>query len=135
MPESPRLDHLYVNGYVESRPRTSRGMGKTTIRPVDRQTHGKRLIEEVEAAFAQAQEIRDSQLLDPTLQANGTYLTLEGVGTDFELKLDSLTTPPQITLPNEPPYGLPMNFDTNFSSFLKTTSLSATRTTTPRTMR
>ena len=91
MPESPRLDHLYVNGYVESRPRTSRGMGKTTIRPVDRQTHGKRLIEEVEAAFAQAQEIRDSQLLDPTLQANGTYLTLEGVGTDFELKLDSLT--------------------------------------------
>ena len=49
MSESPRLDHLNVNGYVESKPRTARGMGYTAIRPVDRQTHGKRLIEDIEA--------------------------------------------------------------------------------------
>ncbi len=91
MPESPRLDHLYVNGYVESRPRTARGMGNTAIRPVDRQTHGKRLIEEIEAAFAQAQKMQDSQDLAPELKANGTYLTLEGAEVEFGLKLDSLT--------------------------------------------
>lgn len=91
MPESPRVDHLYVNGYVESRPRTTRGTGKTAIRPVDRETHGKRLIGEIDAVFTQTQNIRDSQVLDPVLQANGTYLTLEGLGADFELKLDSLT--------------------------------------------
>ena len=91
MPESPRLDHLYVNGYVESRPRTARGMGNTAIRPVDRQTHGKRLIEEIEAAFAQAQKMQDSQHLAPELKANGTYLTLEGAEVEFGLKLDSLT--------------------------------------------
>ena len=85
MPESPRLDHLYVNGYVGSRPRTARGMGTTAIRPVDRQTHGKRLIEEIDAVFTKEQEARDSQDLDPVLQANGTYLTLEGVSADFEL--------------------------------------------------
>ena len=91
MPESPRVDHLYVNGYVESRPRTARGTGQTAIRPVDRETHGKRLIGEINAVFTQTQNIRDSQVLDPVLQANGTYLTLEGLGADFELKLDSLT--------------------------------------------
>ena len=91
MSESPRLDHLNVRGYVESRPRTARGMGTTAIRPVDRQTHGKRLIEEIEAAFTKEQQARDSQDLDPALQANGTYLTLEGVSADFQLKLDSLT--------------------------------------------
>ena len=91
MPESPRLDHLYVNGYVESMPRTARGMGNTAIRPVDRQTHGKRLIEEIEAAFAQAQKMQDSQDLAPELKANGTYLTLEGAEVEFGLKLDSLT--------------------------------------------
>ena len=66
-------------------------MGTTAIRPVDRQTHGKRLIDEVEAAFTKEQQARDSQDLDPVLQANGTYLTLEGVSADFQLKLDSLT--------------------------------------------
>jgi hypothetical protein len=66
-------------------------MGTTAIRPVDRQTHGKRLIEEIDAVFTKEQEARDSQDLDPVLQANGTYLTLEGVSADFELKLDSLT--------------------------------------------
>ena len=91
MPESPRLDHLYVNGYVESRPRTARGMGKTATRPVDRETHGKRLIEEIEAVFTQAQKTQDSQNLAPELKANGTYLTLEGAEVDFGLKLDSLT--------------------------------------------
>ncbi|OLO43654.1 subtilisin family serine protease [Actinomyces oris] len=91
MPESPRLDHLYVNGYVESKPRTARGMGNTTIRPVDRQTHGKRLIEEIETAFAGAQKTQDSQSLAPELKANGTYLTLEGAEVEFGLKLDSLT--------------------------------------------
>ena len=91
MPESPRLDHLYVNGYVESRPRTARGMGNTAIRPVNRETHGKRLIEEIEAAFAQAQNMQDSQDLAPELKANGTYLTLEGAEVEFGLKLDSLT--------------------------------------------
>ncbi|OMG30300.1 hypothetical protein BKH35_03610 [Actinomyces naeslundii] len=91
MPESPRLDHLYVNGYVESRPRTARGMGKTAIRPVDRETHGKRLIEEIDAVFEKEQEARDSQVLDPELRADGTYLTLEGGEVAFGLKLDSLT--------------------------------------------
>lgn len=91
MPESPRLDHLYVNGYVESRPRTARGMGNTAIRPVNRETHGKRLIEDIEAAFAQAQKMQDSQDLAPELKANGTYLTLEGAEVEFGLKLDSLT--------------------------------------------
>ena len=66
-------------------------MGTTAIRPVDRQPHGKRLIEEIDAVFTKEQEARDSQDLDPVLQANGTYLTLEGVSADFELKLDSLT--------------------------------------------
>lgn len=66
-------------------------MGNTAIRPVDRQTHGKRLIEEIEAAFTKEQEVRDSQDLDPVLQANGTYLTLEGFSAEFKLKLDSLT--------------------------------------------
>lgn len=70
MPESPRLDHLYVNGYVESKPRIGSGRGRSAIRTVDRQTHGKRLIEEIEAVFAQTQEIRDSQVFDPVLQAN-----------------------------------------------------------------
>ncbi len=83
MPESPRLDHLYVNGYVESRPRTARGMGKTAIRPVDRKTHGKRLIEEIKVAFAQSQKTQDSQDIAPELKANGTYLTLEGAEVDF----------------------------------------------------
>ena len=87
MSESPRLDHLYVNGYVGSRPRTARGMGTTAIRPVDRQTHGKRLIEEIEAAFAGAQITRDSQSLAPELKANGTYLTLEGAEVEFGLKI------------------------------------------------
>ena len=91
MPESPRLDHLYVNGYVESRPRTARGMGKTAIRPVDREAHGRRLIEEIEATFTQAQKTQDSQNLAPELKANGTYLTLEGTEVEFGLKLDSLT--------------------------------------------
>lgn len=91
MPESPHLDHLYVNGYVESRPRTARGMGNTATRPVDRETHGKRLIEEIEAVFTQAQKTQDSQNLAPELKANGTYLTLEGAEVDFGLKLDSLT--------------------------------------------
>ena len=91
MSESPRLDHLNVNGYVESKPRTARGMGNTAIRPVDRQTHGKRLIEDIEAAFAQAQKMQDSQDLAPELKANGTYLTLEGAEVKFGLKLDSLT--------------------------------------------
>lgn len=91
MSESPRLDHLYVNGYVGSRPRTARGMGTTAIRPVDRQTHGKRLIEEIEAAFTGVQITQDSQSLAPELKANGTYLTLEGAEVEFGLKLDSLT--------------------------------------------
>ena len=91
MPESPRLDHLNVSGYVESRPRAARGMGTTAIRPVDRQTHGKRLIDEIEAAFARAQRAQDSQNLAPELKANGTYLTLEGAEVEFGLKLDSLT--------------------------------------------
>nr|WP_252863725.1 S8 family serine peptidase [Actinomyces naeslundii] len=91
MSESPRLDHLNVNGYVESKPRTVRGMGTTAIRPVDRQTHGKRLIKEIEATFARAQITQDSQNLAPELKANGTYLTLEGAEVEFGLKLDSLT--------------------------------------------
>lgn len=91
MSESPRLDHLNVSGYVESRPRTARGMGTTAIRPVDRQTHGKRLIEDIETAFAQAQKMQDSQDLAPELKANGTYLTLGGAEVEFGLKLDSLT--------------------------------------------
>lgn len=103
MPESPRLDHLYVNGYVESKPRIGSSRGRSAIRTVDRQTHGKRLIEEIEAVFAQTQEIRDSQVFDPVLQANGTYLTLEGLGTDFELKLDSLTqSTPKGKTPKKP---------------------------------
>lgn len=91
MSEPPRLDHLYVSGRVESRPRAGRGRGNSTIRAVDRQSHGKRLIDEIGNAFALAQEGRESQNLDPVLQANGTYLTLEGVNADFKLKLDSLT--------------------------------------------
>lgn len=91
MSESPRLDHLNVNGYVESKPRTARGMGNTVIRAVNRETHGKRLIEDIEAAFAQAQKMQDSQDLAPELKANGTYLTLEGAEVEFGLKLDSLT--------------------------------------------
>ena len=91
MSEPPRLDHLYVSGRVESRPRTGRGRGNSAIRAVDRQSHGKRLIDEIGNAFALAQEGRESQNLDPVLQANGTYLTLEGVNADFKLKLDSLT--------------------------------------------
>lgn len=91
MSESPRLDHLNVSGYVESKPRTARGMGNTAIRPVNRETHGKRLIEDIEAAFAQAQKMQDSQDLAPELKANGTYLTLEGAEVEFGLKLDSLT--------------------------------------------
>ena len=66
-------------------------MGTTAIRPVDRQTHGKRLIEEIEAAFTGVQITQDSQSLAPELKANGTYLTLEGAEFEFGLKLDSLT--------------------------------------------
>lgn len=66
-------------------------MGNTAIRPVNRETHGKRLIEDIEAAFAQAQKMQDSQDLAPELKANGTYLTLEGAEVEFGLKLDSLT--------------------------------------------
>jgi len=66
-------------------------MGTTAIRPVDRQTHGKRLIEEIEAAFTGVQITQDSQSLAPELKANGTYLTLEGAEVEFGLKLDSLT--------------------------------------------
>ncbi|MBF0696339.1 S8 family peptidase [Actinomyces bowdenii] len=91
MSEPLRLDHLYVTGRAESKPRLGRGGGKPAIRAVDRQSHGKRLIDEIDKAFALAQEVRESQNFDPVLQANGTYLTLEGVGADFELKLDSLT--------------------------------------------
>lgn len=66
-------------------------MGNTAIRPVNRETHGKRLIEDIEAVFAQAQKMQDSQDLAPELKANGTYLTLEGAEVEFGLKLDSLT--------------------------------------------
>ena len=153
MSESPRLDHLNVNGYVESKPRTARGMGNTAIRPVDRQTHGKRLIEDIEAAFAQAQKMKDSQDLAPELKANGTYLTLEGAEVKFGLKLDSLTRtartrtnarktqwillsthPATRNSPERATIWIADEFKKNSSNFFKTTSLKIQVKATLRTM-
>lgn len=91
MPEHIGLDHLYVQDHVVSEEHRGRGGGGKSIRPVNREVHGRQLLDEAETAFADADSAREQAELDQVLRANGTILVLEGADAKFRLQLDSLT--------------------------------------------
>lgn len=88
------LDHLYVQGHVETADfhRAGGGPGKPP-RQVDRRAHGSGLKNAVEQVFAtfdqQAAAVVPS---DEELRATGTVIVLEGEGAAHPLKVDSLNS-------------------------------------------
>ncbi|WP_137802556.1 S8 family peptidase [Kocuria sp. 2SI] len=92
MAERPRdLDHLYVQGYVETADfhRTGGGRGKP-LRQVDRYKHGTDLKNAAEQVFAGFDEAVAALPTDEELRATGTVIVLEGEGAAHPLKADSL---------------------------------------------
>lgn len=67
------------------------GRGTPKIRPVEHRAHGLKMMKQLEEAFSSGEEFRRDMAADiAELRANGTILTLEGEGTDYPLKIDSL---------------------------------------------
>ncbi|MEX3510948.1 S8 family peptidase [Kocuria carniphila] len=86
------LDHLFVHGYAETASFHRRGGPGPKRRVVDRAAHGEGLRAGAEDAFAESNAERATQLpSEDELRASGTTLVLEGEGSAFPLKLDSLT--------------------------------------------
>lgn len=88
------LDHLYIQGYVETADfhRQGGGPGKPP-RAVDRHSHGSGLKRSIEDVF----ESVDEQIVaaiptDEELRATGTFIVLEGEGAAHPLKIDSLNS-------------------------------------------
>ena len=93
--EVPRsLDHLYVQGYVETADFQRPGMGQSgPLRQVDRGAHGKGLKTAAEQVFdAFDQTVAAAVPSDEELRATGTVIVLEGEGAAYPLKIDSLNS-------------------------------------------
>lgn len=92
MAERPReLDHLYVQGYVETSDfhRAGGGRGKP-LRKVDRYEHGTALKTAAKQVFAGFDDTVATMPTDEELRATGTVIVLEGEGAAHPLKADSL---------------------------------------------
>lgn len=89
--QTRNLDHLYVQGYVETEDfhRTGGGRGKP-LRKVDRYQHGTDLKNAAEQVFAGFEEAVSALATDEELRATGTVIVLEGEGAAHPLKADSL---------------------------------------------
>lgn len=87
------LDHLYVQGYVESADFHRRGGSRAKPRGVDRHSHGLTLKHAAEEIFEGIQEqITLALPSDEELRATGTFVVLEGEGAAYPLKTDSLNS-------------------------------------------
>lgn len=84
--ESELLAHLLVIGRAENRDFSRSGYGGLKVRPVNRSSHGPRILRDVSEAVERS---APPELSDPQLQALGTIITIEGAA-DFNLKLESL---------------------------------------------
>lgn len=86
------LDHLYVHGHAESVSfRRVGGGSDKPLREVDRYTHGDGLYRSAKAIFDSVDyERTDAVPSDAELRAIGTVVVLEGEGSAYPLKLDSL---------------------------------------------
>lgn len=88
------LDHLYVQGYVETKDfhRVGRGSSKS-LREVDRRAHGTWLKCSAERVFATFdQKLAHVIASDEELRATGTIIVLEGEGSAHPLKIDSFNS-------------------------------------------
>lgn len=89
MPEpGERLVHLLVLGHVEDGEFTREGRGRRKIRDVERSAHGEARLDELTAAFAEQDRLREERSL-VELEALGVIVTIES-SRDFPLSLDSL---------------------------------------------
>ena len=88
------LDHLYVEGFALTTDFKSKSRGGTKIREVkDREAHGKGLKRSAEYAFRSFEQECDSAVaIAEELRATGTIIVLEGEGSTFPLKVDSLSS-------------------------------------------
>ena len=88
------LDHLYVQGHVETVDfhRVGGGPGRP-LRQVDRRAHGTGLKNATEHVFATFdQQVAVAMPSDEELRATGTVIVLEGEGSAHPLKVDSLNS-------------------------------------------
>lgn len=88
------LDHLYVQGYVETADfhRQGGGRGKPP-REVDRHAHGSGLKRSIEDVFESVDEqVVAAVPTNEELRATGTFIVLEGEGAAHPLKIDSLNS-------------------------------------------
>lgn len=85
--EVDALGHLLILGRVEDRDFNREGRGKQEFRSVDRQSHGRNILNQAEDALKR--QTLPSNLSLPELEALGTIITIEGAS-EFRLKLQSL---------------------------------------------
>lgn len=87
------LDHLYVQGYVETADFHRKGGPGKPPRDVDRHAHGSSLKRSVQGIFENIdQQIIAAVPTDEELRATGTFIVLEGEGAAHPLKIDSLNS-------------------------------------------
>lgn len=85
------LSHLLVENRTADEDFTRRGRGNPRTRPVeDRVSHGQGRLNELKAALAAGMTAREEFLTEEELRALGTIITLEGTGSAYPLKLDTL---------------------------------------------
>ncbi|WP_461186400.1 S8 family peptidase [Trueperella pyogenes] len=88
---SRNLDHLYIQGFTKEEKFNRKGGGSETLRQVNRSAHGAYLKESAEQAFTTFNE-KAADISDEELRATGTIIVLEGEGSTYPLKLDSLNS-------------------------------------------
>ncbi|MBX6749283.1 MAG: S8 family peptidase [Micromonosporaceae bacterium] len=85
--------HIVVDGRAEDRELRRSGRGGERIRDVERRAHGQRLLSQLLHALATA-DAESRALIESLdieqLQSLGTIIVIEGAGSDFRLKLESL---------------------------------------------
>lgn len=88
------LDHLYVQGYVQTADFKRQGGGSPKpLREVERGSHGAGLKRSVEDAFTVFDEqVQTAIPSEEELRATGTVIVLEGEGAAHPLKIDSLNS-------------------------------------------
>ncbi|BAP95777.1 S8 family peptidase [Mycobacteroides abscessus] len=92
-----QYDHLYIQGYSTSeaffRYSNGGGGGSRKRRNVNRALHGTALNNELDESFTASETARTAtELSDDQLRAQGTIIVLEGEGSTYPLKLDSLNS-------------------------------------------
>lgn len=88
------LDHLYVQGFVVPKDFNRKGGGaRKLLRRVDRRAHGIALKNDATRVFSTFDErIAGAGISDEELRATGTIVVLEGEGSTYPLKVDSLNS-------------------------------------------